>query len=175
MGLLCSNNTPLVWRVWDLNRRASDFHPNEFCHILSTMHILANAIPSCWDSPYVASSLDYGIGLRSKPTFPSQVTGHFVNCKQYQLPRRDTRKVKWNSTSKVSTVGLPWWSSCWESAWQCRAHGFNPWSGKILHATRQLSLCATTTDPESRALKPQLLSPLAATTEAREPRAQAPQ
>jgi len=30
---------------------------------------------------------------------------------------------------------------------QCRGPEFDPWSGKILHATRQLSLCATTTEP----------------------------
>ena len=28
-----------------------------------------------------------------------------------------------------------------------RGHGFKPWSGKIPHATEQLSPCATTTDP----------------------------
>ncbi|KAJ8780365.1 hypothetical protein J1605_011629 [Eschrichtius robustus] len=37
--------------------------------------------------------------------------------------------------------------SGWESACQCRGHGFEPWSGKIPHATEQLSLCATTTEP----------------------------
>ena len=25
----------------------------------------------------------------------------------------------------------------------CKRHGFNPWSGKIPHASEQLSLCAT--------------------------------
>ena len=30
---------------------------------------------------------------------------------------------------------------------QCRGHGFEPWSGKIPHATEQLSLCTTTTEP----------------------------
>ena len=30
---------------------------------------------------------------------------------------------------------------------QCRGRGFKPWSGKIPHATEQLSLCATTTEP----------------------------
>ena len=43
--------------------------------------------------------------------------------------------------------GLTWWQSGWESACQCRGHGFEPWSGKIPHATEQLSLCATTTEP----------------------------
>ena len=43
--------------------------------------------------------------------------------------------------------GLPWWLSGKESACQCRRHGFDPWSGKILHAREQLSLWATTTEP----------------------------
>ena len=52
------------------------------------------------------------------------------------------RKLKW---------GLPWWRSGWESACQCRGHGFEPWSGNIPHAAEQLSPCffffATTTEP----------------------------
>ena len=43
--------------------------------------------------------------------------------------------------------GLPWWRSGWESACQCRGHGFEPWSGKIPHAAEQLSPWATTTEP----------------------------
>ena len=43
--------------------------------------------------------------------------------------------------------GLPWWRGGWESACQCRGHGFEPWSGKIPHATEQLGPCATTTEP----------------------------
>ena len=42
---------------------------------------------------------------------------------------------------------LPWWCSGWESACQCRGHGFEPWSGKIPHGTEQLSLCTTATKP----------------------------
>ena len=33
------------------------------------------------------------------------------------------------------------------STCQCRGHGFEPWSGKIPHATEQLNPCATTTEP----------------------------
>ena len=33
-----------------------------------------------------------------------------------------------------------------ESSCQCRGHGFNPVSGKILHDNEQLSLCAATTE-----------------------------
>ena len=43
--------------------------------------------------------------------------------------------------------GLPRWHSAWESACQCRGHGFEPWSGKIPHATEQLGPWATTTEP----------------------------
>ena len=43
--------------------------------------------------------------------------------------------------------GLPWWSSGWESACQCRGHGFVPRSGKIPHAAEQLGPWATTTEP----------------------------
>ena len=43
--------------------------------------------------------------------------------------------------------GLPWWCSGWESACQCRGHGFEPWSGKIPHATERLGPWATTTEP----------------------------
>ena len=43
--------------------------------------------------------------------------------------------------------GLPWWHSGWESAYQCRGHGFEPWSGKIPHAVEQLGPWAIITEP----------------------------
>ena len=76
---------------------------------------------------------------------------------------------------KNDTQGLPWWRSGWESTCQWRAHGFEPWSGKIPHAVEQLSLCAKLLSLCSRACAPQLLSPCATTTEARAPGARAPQ
>ena len=48
---------------------------------------------------------------------------------------------------KESCTGLPWWRSGWESACQCRWHGFKPWSGKIPHATERLGPWATITGP----------------------------
>ena len=42
---------------------------------------------------------------------------------------------------------VPWWRSGWESACQCRGHGFEPWSGKIPQTAEQLGPCATTTEP----------------------------
>ena len=51
------------------------------------------------------------------------------------------------TTIKILMHGLPWWRSGWESACQCRGHGFEPWSGKIPHAEEQLGPWATTTEP----------------------------
>ena len=48
---------------------------------------------------------------------------------------------------KSEILGLPWWRSGWESACQCRGHGFEPWSGRIPRAAEQLGLWATTTEP----------------------------
>ena len=35
--------------------------------------------------------------------------------------------------------GLPWWLSGKESTYRCRSHGFDPWSGKIPHAVREVA------------------------------------
>ena len=48
---------------------------------------------------------------------------------------------------KTTMRGLPWWRSGWESAYQCRGHRFEPWSGKIPHAAEQLGPWATITEP----------------------------
>ena len=48
---------------------------------------------------------------------------------------------------RIRLPGLPWWRSGWESACQCRGHGFEPWSGKIPHAVEQLGPWATITEP----------------------------
>ena len=67
---------------------------------------------------------------------------------------------------KKNNGGLPWWHSGWESACQCKGHGFDPWSGRTPHATEQLSPCAATAEPA-------LWSPWATTAEAHMPRARA--
>ena len=58
-----------------------------------------------------------------------------------------------------SYTGLPWWLNGKETACQCRGHRFSPWSGKIPHASEQLSPCATSIEPPFQ-------SPETATTEA---------
>ena len=47
----------------------------------------------------------------------------------------------------IRCLGLPWWLSGWESACQCRGHGFEPWSRKIPHAAERLGPWATTAEP----------------------------
>ena len=56
--------------------------------------------------------------------------------------------------AKKFNLRLPWWRSGWESACQCRRHGFEPWSGRIPHATEQLGPWDTIT--ESVRLEPVL-------------------
>ena len=51
------------------------------------------------------------------------------------------------SEEQNASGGLPWWRSGWESACQCRGHGFEPWSGKIPHAAERLGPWATITEP----------------------------
>ena len=48
-------------------------------------------------------------------------------------------------------MGLPWWSSGKDSASQSRGRGFDPWSGKIPHATGRaqcMSLCSRARAPQ---------------------------
>ena len=71
-----------------------------------------------------------------------------VSCSPH--PRNVSTVVSSHLTQlgkRASSLGLPWWRSGYESACQCRGHGFEPWSGKIPHAAEQLSPCATTTEP----------------------------
>ena len=63
------------------------------------------------------------------------------------LEKQNALHLNGNSPVKTRPAGLPWWRSGWESACQCRGHGFEPWSGRIPHAAEQLSPCATTTEP----------------------------
>ena len=54
-------------------------------------------------------------------------------------------KLKYNRS--VRTDGLPCWLSGKEVTCQCRRHGFDPWSGKISHAMKQLSPWTTSIEP----------------------------
>ena len=52
----------------------------------------------------------------------------------------------WKS-SETEHRGFPGGTMVKNPLGQCGGHRFEPWSRKIPHATEQLSLCATTTEP----------------------------
>ena len=62
--------------------------------------------------------------------------------------RRSLRPRDWTQISHIAgRLFTIWATSGLESALKCRGYRFDPWSGKISHASEQLSLCATTTEP----------------------------
>ena len=61
---------------------------------------------------------------------------------------------------KFSHLGLPWWLTGKESACQCWGHDFDPWSGKIPHASEQLSPFATTAEPTCHSSRACALGPV---------------
>ena len=83
---------------------------------------------------------------------------YFSNLKKKK--KKLWEKVCFMQLHASPNAGLSWWSSGWQFAYQYRGHRFNPWFGKILHATGQLSLCATTY------WSPLTLEPWSATREA---------
>ena len=87
---------------------------------------------------------------KSKPSCELEKRGFFAQF------RACTKIWFFYETTSKDVRGLPWWFSGKESACQGRRHGFNPCTGKIPHAEEQLS-------------------PRATTTEARTPKAYAPQ
>ena len=64
-----------------------------------------------------------------------------------EMGRSPYRRETKNSFPIKFCRGLRWWRSGWESACQCRGHGFEPWSGRIPHAAEQLGPWVTTTEP----------------------------
>ena len=71
--------------------------------------------------------------------------GVVVGCRKILFGKHITR---WQSKESLA-MGIPLRLSGKESACQCRRRGFDFWPGKTVHATEQLSPCATTS-----ALKP---------------------
>ena len=81
----------------------------------------------------------------------------YITCKMGQAIPTEFIGIKYNHVFKMVgretlwlkeyKTGLSWWRSGWESACQCRGHGFEPWSGRIPHAVEQLDPWATITEP----------------------------
>ena len=65
--------------------------------------------------------------LWNKSCFKTFYYGRMFKLKHMQS--RQNRVMNYHPASKLIS-GLPWWRSGWESACQCRGHGFEPWSGR---------------------------------------------
>ena len=103
------------------------------------------------------------------------MTANRISAQRTRLSFHSLPILSLNSLStllmlKIVLQGLPWQSSGLESTLQCKGHWFDLWSGKIPHATKQLSLGATTTEPALWSPRTTLLNALTFTTEARMPR-----
>ena len=61
-----------------------------------------------------------------------------LNQDEIENINRPITSTEIETVIKNLPTGLPWWCSCWESACQCRGHGFVPQSRRILYATEQL-------------------------------------
>ena len=83
-------------------------------------------------------------GLREAIYLKKKKTKHNILCMAVQTAQKTLQDV---TKDKSTNVGLPWWRSGWESACQCRRHGFEPWSGRIPHAAEQLGPWATAAEP----------------------------
>ena len=71
-----------------------------------------------------------------------------TNEKEMKEKMAKINKTKsWSFEKIKKLIGLPWWRSGWESACQCRGHGFEPWSGRIPHAAEWLGPWATVAEP----------------------------
>ena len=80
--------------------------------------------------------------LKSDP-----VTSLWLQVKVSGWNNEDLLYSTGNCIQNIVITGLPWWRSGWESACQCRGHGFGPWSGGIPHAAERLGPWATVAEP----------------------------
>ena len=110
---------------------------------------------SCW-----ATGPDiYPLSPRDDLQWNTMVTYHDVNLQKLEICPESNwlllNNFLWNWFSFLCKVGgregdlreLPWWLSGEESTWQCKRHGFNPWSGNIPHAMEQQTPCTVTAQP----------------------------
>jgi len=68
------------------------------------------------------------------------------NCLRGNL-KESTKQTKWVQQGyRIQEKGLPWWLSSKESTRQFRKQSFDPWSGKIPHASEHLSPCTSATE-----------------------------
>ena len=96
-------------------------------------------------------SLTEGLSFNLYSFWPKLWDPMLTKCSMSLVRKRDHLKHL--------RLGLPSWLSEKESAYQCRRHRLDPWSGKIPHATGQLSQWATTSEPELWSLQVATIKP----------------
>ena len=107
-----------------------------------------------WPSPQLVCPLGQDKEWRAAWASPAQPPDAFRKAtrKQQETGLQRGPLMSWPqesfcSGSKECSGELPWWLSGWESACQCRGHGFESQPGRIPQAMEQLGPCATTTEP----------------------------
>ena len=75
------------------------------------------------------------------------VTKHTLQVTCIHITLREAIATVFCWTESEMKARRPWWLSGKESACQSGRHGLDPWSGKISHATEQLSSCTAATQP----------------------------
>ena len=123
-----------------------------------------------WSSSESATLMATGAGAQLSS--PLNTDPGALQCRSTP-PASDLHKPSQvrRGNQKEGTRGLAWWHSGKESSCKCSGHRFDPWSGKIPHASEQLSPCATTTEPG----KPHYWAQVLQLLNPEHPRARAPQ
>ena len=73
----------------------------------------------------------------------------WVSSQQYWEGWGEDGRKTWPKSwayQEATRGDLPWWASGWGSACQFGGHRFDPWPGKIPHATEQLGPWVTATE-----------------------------
>ena len=150
------------------SRKAPIIGYNKFCQNWNSLckrkQLCVVLFDRC-DNHLIFSSTAFSLTTKAWPTKETIVQLDFLKIENFCASKNIINKVKrqptteWEKISSnhlpekdlyleyIKISGLPWWRSGWESACQCRGHGFEPWSGKIPHAVEQLNPWATTTEP----------------------------
>jgi len=92
------------------------------------------------------------------PTCASSGPAFLMMYSAYKLNKQDDNIQPWRTPFPIWNQSVPWLSGK-QCICQSRRHGFDPSSGKILHAVEWLSPCATTLSLCSRTQEQQLLNP----------------
>lgn len=108
--------------------------------------------PSSWHCNFISA-----VEVIKSLSWSLTVLCLYLMFKLYALfnwKKKTLREGLFHAASCLSNAGLSWWSSGWECAYQMQGTIIQSLIWKILHATGQLSLCATTywSPPHPRAV-----------------------